>query len=219
MSARVAVLGAGKVGTVLARLSVAAGRPTAIAGSGDPAALGLIVDVLAPGAVPMTSADAAAQADIVIVAVPLARLGTVPAAALRGRVVVDAMNYWPPVDGVLSAWEGATRSSSEIVREILGVDVVKSFNHMGYHELDAWTRPAGDPDRHALAVAGDDGAAMAAVSDLVDAMGFDPVPLHPLSAGRVLQPGSSDIFGADLTRAELLSTLDALGVAPAAVCP
>ncbi|MEV4537571.1 NAD(P)-binding domain-containing protein [Asanoa sp. NPDC049518] len=219
MSARVAVLGAGKVGTVLARLSVAAGRPTAIAGSGDPAALGLIVDVLAPGAVPMTGADAAAQADIVIVAVPLARLETVPAAALKGRVVVDAMNYWPPVDGVLPAWEDATPSSSEIVRDLLGVDVVKSFNHMGYHELDAWTRPAGDLDRRALAVAGDDGAAVTAVAELVDAMGFDPVPLRPLGAGRVLQPGSSDIFGADLTRAELLSTLDALGVAPAAACP
>ncbi len=219
MSGRVAVLGAGKVGTVLARLSVAAGRPTAIAGSGDPAALGLIVDVLAPGAVPMTGADAAAQADIVIVAVPLARLETVPAAALRGRVVIDAMNYWPPVDGVLPAWEDTTHSSSEIVRSILGLDVVKSFNHMGYHELDAWTRPAGDPDRRALAVAGDDPATVAVVTDLVDAMGFDPIPLHPLSAGRVLQPGSSDIFGADLTRVELLSTLDALGVAPATACP
>jgi hypothetical protein len=50
-------------------------------------------------------------------------------------------------------------------------------------------------------------------------MGFDPLALHPLSAGRVLQPGSSDIFGADLTRAELLSTLDALGVAPATARP
>ncbi|GIF76005.1 NADPH-dependent F420 reductase [Asanoa siamensis] len=210
---RVAVLGAGKVGTVLARLAVAAGRPTAIAGSGDPTALGLIVDVLAPGATPMWAADAAAQADIVIVAVPLARLETVPAAALRGRIVVDVMNYWPPVDGVLSQWENATRSSSEIVRDVLGVDVVKSFNHMGYHELDAWTRPAGDPDRRALALAGDDPATVGVVAELVDAMGFDPVPLHPLGAGHVLQPGSSDIFGANLTRAELLATLES--VAPA----
>ncbi|GAA1854074.1 NADPH-dependent F420 reductase [Asanoa iriomotensis] len=218
-SPRVAVLGAGKVGTVLARLAVAAGRPTAIAGSGDPSALGLIVDVLAPGAVPMTAADAAGQADIVLVAVPLARLDSVPASALRGKIVIDVMNYWPPVDGVLPLWESATPSSSEIVRDVLGVDVVKSFNHMGYHELDAWTRPSGDPDRRALAVAGDDPAAVEVVAELVDAMGFDPVLLAPLSAGRVLQPGSSDIFGANLTRAELLSTLDNLGVAPAAACP
>ncbi|GIF47926.1 hypothetical protein DFJ67_7531 [Asanoa ferruginea] len=220
MSGRVAVLGAGKVGTVLARLSVAAGRPTAIAGSGDPAALGMIVDVLAPGAVPMTGADAARSADIVVVAVPLARLSSVPTAALKGRIVVDAMNYWPPVDGTLAAFEGATRSSSEIVREVLGAEhLVKSFNHMGYHELDAWALPPGDPQRRALAVAGDDPAVVQVAAELVDAMGFDPLALHPLSAGRVLQPGSSDIFGANLTRAELLSTLDALGAAPATARP
>ena len=113
------------------------------------------------------------------------------------------MNYWPPVDGTLAVFEGATRSSSEIVREVLGAEhLVKSFNHMGYHELDAWALPPGDPERRALAVAGDDPAVVEEVAELVDAMGFDPLALHPLSAGRVLQPGSSDIFGANLTRAD-----------------
>jgi predicted dinucleotide-binding enzyme len=203
----IAVLGAGKVGTILARLALDAGYDVYIAGSAEPERISMIVDVIAPGAIPTTATDAAHHGNLVVLAVPLARIHTVPAHALHGKTVVDAMNYWPPVDGRLDEFEDGARATSEIVRDILGVNrLVKTFSHMGYHELEAFARPGQKTGRKALAVAGDTPDAVTEVSHLVDAMGFDPVYAGSLAASRRLEPGS-DLFGAVLTGASMLSAL------------
>ena len=110
---RLAVLGAGHVGPVIARLAVNAGYPVAIATSGDPEDIALIAELVIPGAQPRWAADAVADADIVVLAMPLHRFLDVDPALLRGRLVVDAMNYWPASDGRLQAFEAG--GSSEIV--------------------------------------------------------------------------------------------------------
>jgi len=196
----VAVLGAGHVGPVIARLAVSAGYPVAVAGRGDPADIELVAELIMPGARPQWAADAVADAGIVVLAIPLHRFAEVDPGLLSGKLVVDAMNYWPASDGAIDAFEQG--ASSEIVAgRLAGAAVIKALNHIGYHELEDRARPPGAPDRRAAGVAGDDPAAVAAIAGMIDRLGYDPVRLANLRAGRVLQPGGP-VFGAVLSRAE-----------------
>ena len=199
---RVAVLGAGHVGPVIARIAIDAGYRVSIAASGDPEKIALITELVIPGAEPRWAAEAVKDADIVVLAIPLHRFPTFDPALVAGKVVVDAMNYWSPVDGVREMFEDHRYSSSEIVQHRLaGATVVKSLNHIGYQDLEDARRPAGSPERRAIGVAGDNPEAVTLVKDLIERIGYDPVRLDSLSAGRVLEPGGP-VFGALLSRAE-----------------
>ncbi|WP_349827535.1 NADPH-dependent F420 reductase [Brevibacterium litoralis] len=211
---RIAILGAGKVGTVLARLALAVGHEVHIAGSGPASQIALTVEVLAPGA---QAAEAPSPSDttvldgaeLVVLALPLGRFTELDPTLLTGHVVVDAMNHWRETDGDRPDLSGPGISTSHLVQEHLaGATVVKGFNHMGYHDLEAGARPAGDPDRRALAIAGDDSAALARVASVVDDLGFDPLVLDSLAAGIHLQPGNPS-FGANLSVDALRALLPA----------
>src|SRR5438445_13019543 len=112
---RIAVLGAGHVGPVIARVAIDAGYHVAIAASGDPEQIELMTQVLVPGAEARWAADAVGDADIVVLAIPLHKFATVDPAVVAGKIVIDTMNYWPPVDGVQEMFEDRRYGSSEIV--------------------------------------------------------------------------------------------------------
>jgi predicted dinucleotide-binding enzyme len=194
----IAVLGAGHVGPVIARVAVAAGYPVSIAASGDPDKIALITQLLAPGAEPRWAAEAVEASEIVVLAIPLHRFAALDPALVANRIVVDAMNYWSPIDGVRDMFEDHRYGSSEIVQHRLARStVVKSLNHLGYHQLEDERRPAGTRDRRALGVAGDDQAAVDVVAEVIERIGYDPVRLDSLRAGRILQPGGP-VFGIPL---------------------
>ena len=204
----IGILGAGRVGTALARRALAAGFEVRIASARAPEDIALVLDFVAPGAKPVTTEQVIEGSDIIILALPLSKYRSLRPSAFAGKIVVDAMNYWSATDGVLPEFEGAP-ASSEVVADHLGdARLLRAFNHMGYHELDAEARPLGDPDRRALAIAGDDADARAALAGVIDRMGFDPVDAGPLTRARAFAIGTP-LFGAPLGRAEMQHALAA----------
>lgn len=202
------ILGAGRVGLVLAQLATAAGYRVLVAGSGEPARIAAQLAAVAPGATAAEASVVAREADAVVLALPLPRYRSLPVDALRGKLVVDAMNYWWEVDGLREEFADPLISTSELVRDFLPHSrVVKAFNHMSYRDLADEARPAGAPGRKAIAIAGDDAAGLAAVAQLVDDVGFDAVVAGSLADGIMLQPGG-EVFGADVDAAELRAMLE-----------
>jgi predicted dinucleotide-binding enzyme len=199
---RIAILGVGHVGSALARILLDAGYEVAVAASGDPQKIQLIASVVMPGAKAEWAADAVAGADLVILAIPLHRFPALDHRMLDGKLVIDSMNYWAPTDGVQTMFEDTVLSSSEVVARVLGAStVVKTFNHIGYHEMEEERRAPGHPDRRALGVASDDPDAAATVASLIETIGYDTVVADSLRDGVAFQPGGP-VFGARLDAGE-----------------
>ena len=202
----IGILGAGRVGTAIARLAVAAGYRVKVATSKPAADNELIIEIVTPGAVAVDAIEAAAS-DLVVVAIPLHKYKSLNAEALAGKVVIDAVNYWAATDGDIGDFENTHLTSSEVVSaHLAGSHVVKSFNHIGYHEMEPDAAEPGTPDRRALAVAGDEDDAKALVAGFIDALGFDSVEAGDLAAGRSFEPGT-DIFNGRFNAAELTQAL------------
>ncbi|MGO4385167.1 NADPH-dependent F420 reductase [Specibacter sp. RAF43] len=202
----IGILGAGRVGTAVARQALKAGYGVRIATSRPAEEIALLVEIITPGAAAVGAAEAAA-ADIVVLAVPLHKYRTLQPGLLAGATVIDAMNYWAPIDGEIDDFEGSPRTSSEVIQSFLaGALLVKTLNHIGYHDLEAEGRDAAAAGRRALALAGDHDGAKAVVAAFIDRLGYDPLDAGPLRAGRAFQPGT-EIFNGAHTLPELQEIL------------
>jgi predicted dinucleotide-binding enzyme len=204
---RLGIVGAGKAGTAIARAAVAGGYDVAISGSGSAERIELIVEVLAPGAHALTTDEVARYAGLIVLAIPMHRFRELGRDLFAGKIVVDAMNYWEEIDGVDEQFETAPAGTSVLVQEwFSSAKVVKSLNHLGYFKFEKSRRPGGTPGRVGMAAAGNDPAAVAAVLQLIDTLGFDAVDAGSLESGLALQPGGP-IFGAGHSAKELSNLL------------
>ena len=199
----IGIIGAGKLGITIARIARHYGFDVNISGSGEASKIALTAEVLAPGTKAMTSEEVAKHSDVVILALPLGKFRTLPKDALASKLVIDAMNYWWEVDGELTDIIPDNQSSSEAVQEYLNEStVVKAFNHIGYHDLFDEHKPKGAKGRKAMAIAGDDEAAVRVVAELIDNLGFSPIRIGNLHEGRRLEAGTK-VFGVSVEPDEL----------------
>jgi predicted dinucleotide-binding enzyme len=186
--ATIGLIGAGHIGSQLARLAVANGYDVVISNSRGPETLAPLVAELGPRARAATAVEAAKAGDIVVVTVPLKNYRAVPVEPLAGKIVIDTNNYYPQRDGHIRELDEESTTTSELLQAHLPKSkVVKAFNHIYAAELTTHGQPAGTKNRRALVIAGDDSGAKAVVRDLIDRFGFDTVDAGPLKEGWRIQ--------------------------------
>jgi len=178
------LIGAGNIGTALARAAITQGWDVVLSNSRGPETLTGLIDELGPQARAATAAEAAEAADLAVVAIPTKAISGVPVEPLAGKVVIDTNNYYPPRDGQIAALDDESTTVSELLQAHLPESkVVKAFNHIDSKAIGDEAQSAGTEDRRALAIASDDDEAKAAVTAFIDSIGFDTVDLGPLAEG------------------------------------
>ena len=187
-TATIGLIGAGRIGSQVARLAVAHGYSVVISNSRSPETLAALVNELGPKAHAATPVEAAQDGEIVVVTIPLKNIRSVPVEPLAGKVVIDTNNYYPQRDGRIPELDDESTTTSELLQGHLPKSkVVKAFNHIYAAELTTHGQPAGTPNRRALVIAGDDPSAKAVVTEMIDAFGFDTVDAGLLKEGWRIQ--------------------------------
>jgi len=186
----IGIIGAGEVGSQLARAAIASGYDVVIANRRGPQTLGGLVAELGPGARAATAREAAAAGEFVIVAVPLKLVNDMPTDELAGKIVLDTNNYMPWRDGHYPMIDAGEKTEHELRQEHLPTSrVVKAFTHIQAPRLFSSASATGTPGRHALSVSSDHPEAVALVTRLYDQFGFDTVDNSPLSESWRSGPG------------------------------
>ena len=176
----IAIIGAGAIGSAIARALSRAGIAATIANSRGPESLAALHKEL-PAITPVTIGEAA-RADLIFLAVPWSKIPDAVRGlpAWSGRIVVDANNAIEAPS--FRAVDLGGRASSSVIAELLpGARVVKSFNHLQAALLEA--DPQAQGGRRVLFVAGDDADAKATVRQLIDQLGFAGIDLGTLDGG------------------------------------
>ena len=203
----IGIIGAGHIGSQVARLAVASGYNVVISNSRGPDTLTGLIAELGPDARAATALEAARSGDIVLVSIPLKNYRKVPVEPLAGKIVIDTNNYYPGRDGHIPELDNESTTTSELLAAHLPTSrVVKAFNHIHAAELTIHGQPAGTRGRRALVIAGDDDGAKAVVTHLLDQFGFDTVDAGPLKEGWRIQrdtPGYGPRRNAEELRRDL----------------
>ena len=207
--ATIGLIGAGRIGSQLARLAIGTGYDVVVSNSRGPESLAELVRELGSRARAGTVMDAATSGDIVVVTIPLKHYRTVPVEPLAGKVVIDTNNYYPQRDGRFPELDSESATTSELLQAHLpDSKLVKAFNHIYAAELTTHGQPKGTPNRRALAIFGNDAGAKQVVAQLIDKFGFEALDGGPLSESWRIQRDTPG-YGPRRNAAELRRDLEA----------
>ena len=177
----IGIIGAGHIGSQIARAAIKSGYDVVISNSRGPETLTDLVEELGPKATAATPTQAAEQGDFVVVTVPMGAISSIPVEALAGKNVIDTNNYYWERDGHIEELDNATETVSGLLQRHLPMSkVAKGFNAIRFDHITTEGKPAGTPGRRALATAGDHDEAKKILIDLYDAFGFDTVDIGSL---------------------------------------
>jgi predicted dinucleotide-binding enzyme len=180
----IGLIGAGHIGSTVAKLAVDAGYDVVLSNSRGPETLSDLVSQLGERARAATADEAAEAGDLVVVTIPLKSYREVPVEPLRGKVVIDTNNYYPQRDGHIAELDDESTTTSELLQAHLpDSHVVKAFNNIYFEHLRELARPSGSPERSVLAIAGDDAEAKKRVTEVLDDLGYDAYDVGPLAEG------------------------------------
>lgn len=209
-SLKVGIVGAGNIGSTLGGFWVKAGHEVMLS-SRHPEKLKGLVQELGPRSRAGTPAEAIAFGDVVLLAVPYhayPQIGRDNAAALRGKVLLNAGNSVSSRDGTIYEEVASNGIGMTTAKYLPGAHVVRAFNAANFRVFQRnANRPA---PRMTIPLAGDDAAALAVVSRLVTDAGFDPLVVGPLADAIKFAMGSPG-FGLEMPALELRGRL---GIAP-----
>lgn len=176
------IIGAGNIGSQIARVAVTNGYDVVIANSRGPETLTDLVEELGPRAKAGTPEEAGTAGDVIVVTVPLRAIDQIPVEPLAGKIVLDTNNYYFERDGHIEALDRGETTTSQLLQQHLPTSkVAKAFNHIGAADITTDGAPAGTADRRALATSGDAPEAVEFVTRFYDQAGFDTVDIGPLS--------------------------------------
>lgn len=202
---KIGIIGAGFVGRAIAKLAIQAGHQVMLSNSRDPRTLFSLKPMI--GCETGTPTEAAEFGDVVVIAVPLTATEQLPATELRGKIVLDAVNYYPDRDGEIEELlNGRISTSERLARLLPGSRITKAFNAIRMTDLETQGLPSGDANRQALPLAGDDSEGKATATALYEAFGFDAVDAGALAEGWRFERGTP-AYCVALNKEQLIRTL------------
>lgn len=207
-SRRISILGAGKIGQAVAQLWLRAGHSICF-GARSPAKLTAIVEALGPRASAKSIREAAAEGEVVLLAVPytaVEELTSMVGDELAGKIVLDATNPFgiSPEGRVISTLGSSYTAGSRMATLLPKSTIVRAFTHVMEELLVS--RGTSQPGLFAMATAGDDPTAKLLVADLIRDTGFVPVDIGTLAESAPLDPGGI-LFPHLFTEADMRAVL------------
>jgi 8-hydroxy-5-deazaflavin:NADPH oxidoreductase len=186
---KIGIIGAGRLGTAVAKLAIRAGYQVDIANSGDAKVLDLTLRVLLPEATAKPIHQLISTNNLILLAIPFGRYAQFSHDAFSDKLLIDATNYWAPTEGVIQAFVESKLSSSEFLQNyFVNAKIVKTLNHIAYSELWPDSALNTKDKRRAVALATDNEEARAVATQLVQDLGFDVVDFGAIKNGKHFQP-------------------------------